>query len=213
MIRRHGTVKLPPADSRQIPRYWDAREGLMVARIQPGHFYVTGEDEIISTILGSCVSACIRDPERQLGGINHFMLPFGRSDGPDPWRDAPHHSESARYGNFAMEQLINELLRQGARRDSLEVKIVGGGQMWKSSTDVGGQNIAFVLDYLRAEGLSISAEDVGGRSPRQVQYFPLTGRLRVRKLRPTDVQDAVAAEARYRRRIVSAPVAGEVELF
>jgi chemotaxis protein CheD len=154
-----------------IGRTFDHREGTVIARIQPGEYYVTTGDEIISTVLGSCVSACVRDVRRGVGGMNHFLLPQGPEN-------------NARYGHFAMERLIWDLQRLGARKEHLELKIVGGGKMWLSRLDVGERNIAYALEFAATGGMQVRATDVGGRSARVVQYRPRTGQLWIRKLRP-----------------------------
>jgi chemotaxis protein CheD len=166
--------QLPPTlpGFEHIGRTYSRRDGVVTARIQPGEYYVTRGDELISTVLGSCVSACIRDPQRGVGGMNHFMLPVG------PERNG-------KYGHFAMERLIDDLLRLGARKENLEIKIVGGSQMWVSRLEVGERNIAFALEYAATGGMQVRATDVGGASARVVQYAPRSGRLWIRKLRPT----------------------------
>jgi chemotaxis protein CheD len=166
-------MQLPPSlpGFEHIGRTFDRREGVVVARIQPGEYYVTRGSDLISTVLGSCVSACIRDPLTGVGGMNHFMLP-----GPHP---------NARYGGFAMERLIEALVHQGARKQHLEIKIVGGSQMWSSKVEIGERNIAFALQYAASGGMQVRAQDVGGSSARLVHYEPRSGRLWIRKLRPT----------------------------
>ena len=137
---------------------------------------------MITTVLGSCISACIRDSEAGIGGMNHFMLPIERrihAEGRGIDSEA-----ASRYGNFAMELLINEILKAGGKRKNLEVKLFGGGKVVSSmhTTDIGKQNILFAHQYLDYEGLPIIAEDTGDIYPRKVHYFPITGRVRVRKL-------------------------------
>ena len=137
---------------------------------------------IIVTVLGSCVSACIRDPIRGIGGMNHFMLPAGQRDDADRWQHGCLDA-AARYGNYAMELLINTILKHGGNRAHLEVKIVGGGRILTHMTDIGQRNITFVRDYLRTEGLQVIAEDVGDIHPRKVYYLPSLGKVRMQKLR------------------------------
>ena len=155
-------------------------DGRGAARILPGEFYVTDKDEIITTVLGSCVSACICDPELKIGGMNHFMLPEMDEPG-SRWRntaaDAAH-----RYGNYAMESLINDILARGGHKNRLLIKVFGGGKILDSMTDVGQHNIDFVKSYLHAEHLDIAAQDLGDRFPRKIIFYPSTGRVRVKKL-------------------------------
>ncbi|VAW95212.1 Chemotaxis protein CheD, partial [hydrothermal vent metagenome] len=146
-----------------VKRYWNKNSNKITAQILPGELYVTKIDEMITTVLGSCISACVRDSYSGIGGMNHFMLPASKNmnitDG-----------SAARYGNFAMEQLINEILKNGGQRKNLEVKLFGGGQVLAHMTDVGKRNIDFALEYLQLEGLKLIAEDLGDRYPRKVQY-------------------------------------------
>jgi chemotaxis protein CheD len=191
-------------------RFWEPTHGCMTVKVLPGEFYVSAQEEMISTVLGSCVSACIRDRHRQIGGMNHFMLPepLGERDG---WSSAV--GRAARYGNDAMEQLINAILKAGGRRQDLVVKVFGGGRVLAQMTDIGQRNIAFVKRYLEAEGLELLAADVGDVYPRQVQFFPASGRVRVRQLRA--VRDVAVAdrEQHYLKRLANDPIKGEVELF
>ena len=191
-------------------RYFDAGSGHMMVKVLPGEFYVTQQDELISTVLGSCVSACIYDPVRQIGGMNHFMLPEPLGD-KGGWADTV--GRAARYGIDAMEQLINAILKAGGRRAELIVKIFGGGRVLASVTDVGSRNIAFVQRYLAAEGLAVAAADLGDVYPRHVQFFPARGKARVRHLRGRTKGSLIDGEQQYRLRLASDPVKGEVELF
>ncbi len=189
-----------------VKRYWNKSSNKITAQILPGELYVTKIDEIITTVLGSCISACVRDPSSGIGGMNHFMLPASKNmnitDG-----------SAARYGNFAMEQLINEILKNGGQRKNLEVKLFGGGQVLAHMTDVGQRNIAFALEYLQLEGLKLIAEDLGDRYPRKVQYCPLSGGARMKKLRAVHNRTVVEREEAYMNEIEETPAAGDIELF
>ncbi len=202
---RQPTV-LPGFES--VRRYWDNIHRTFAAKIMPGEYYVTCYEEAIVTSLGSCVSACIRDRERRIGGMNHFMLPEA---GDAKVASDACYSEAARYGSFAMEKLINEILKAGGRRGFLEVKLVGGGHVLSDMTsDVGERNIRFVKSYLMNEGLRLAGEDLGGEYPRRVVYFPSSGKVKVKKLRR---QSVVTLEQAYKDRISHEPVTGEIELF
>lgn len=191
----------------KIKRYWDKSQGVQTAKILPGEYYVTRNNEIIETVLGSCISACVRDKKLKIGGMNHFMLPANNS-GQDSWT-----SLSTRYGNFAMEHMINDILKNGGVKSNLEVKITGGGKMFDSSNDIGLNNITFVREYLEIEKLKILSEDVGDIYPRKVRYCPITGLLKVKKLKSLN-NEVVAQEKQYSQEIVSEPsVTGEIELF
>ena len=207
------TVNLPPTlpGFEHIRRRWDDNLGTINARILPGEYYVTMGDEGVTTTLGSCISACIRDRVSGIGGMNHFMLP---SDGSDPVAlKASNLSAATRFGNHAMEHLINAIMRNGGRRENLEVKIFGGGKIIANMTDVGLRNIAFVRHYLAMEGLSVSSQDVGDVFPRMVIYFPNSGKVRVKRLRSLHNNTIANQERQYLESIKKQPVSGDIELF
>jgi chemotaxis protein CheD len=191
-----------------IRRYHNS-SGQLIAKLLPGDYYVTCEDEVLDTVLGSCVSACIRNPRLGIGGMNHFMLPRPSGTGNDTWENLA--GRATRYGSASMEQLINRILRAGGTRTDLEVKIFGGGRVLSSLTDVGNHNVLFVRDFLRQEGLRVLSEDVGSTCPRHVQYFPMSGRVRVRHL--TSRHDVASHEQQYLKGLETTPVAGEIDLF
>ena len=190
--------------------YHDRQFDIDAVKILPGEYYVTNGDLLLSTTLGSCIAACIRDKVSGIGGINHFMLPDMGTDNAVP------ASVSARYGSYAMELLINELLKLGARRVNLEAKVFGGGNVLANMTvtRVGSRNTAFALDYLATEGIRIVGKDVLDAFPRKVYFFPKTGRALVKKLRVTRNDTLIVREVDYAKRISSVKqVSGEVELF
>jgi len=190
-------------------RYDPALKGTL-ATLHPGDYYVAEPGEWIGTVLGSCVSACVRDVRNGIGGMNHFMLPEDNLEG-GTWGQSA--SAATRFGNVAMERLINEILKRGGRREQLEFKLVGGGKVLDAMTDIGARNIAFVKEYMRTEGFRVSGEDLGGMNPRKVLFQPDSGNARVKKLARA-ARDAVKQdETRYMKRIDHAPVAGEIELF
>ena len=194
-----------------INRYWDPALGSFVAKLLPGEYYVSLHGEAICTVLGSCVSACIRDRTRGIGGMNHFMLPIDQSSGTGAWSEGV--SAATRYGNIAMEMLVNDLLKQGARRQNLEVKLVGGGKVLAAATDVGANNIEFVRRYVETEGFAVAGEDLGETYPRKVYYFPDTGKVRVKKLLKLNNTTIVDREKAYLQNLKAAPKSGGVELF
>jgi chemotaxis protein CheD len=162
---------------------------------------------LIVTVLGSCVSACIRDRMTGLGGMNHFMLPDGGDSGPV--------SASMRYGGYAMEVLINDLLKAGARREHLEAKVFGGGAVLRGFTamNVGERNAAFVTSFLKTERIPVLAEDLNDVYPRKVYFFPRTGKVLVKKLMQTHNDTLARRELDYARRLKVEPVGGEIDLF
>ena len=193
-----------------IKRAWNFTYEAYSARLNPGEYYVTKNDECIYTTLGSCISACIRDRVLGIGGMNHFMLPA--STGDDGWK-ATGLSAATRYGNFAMEHLINEILKNGGSRQNLEVKLFGGGRILANMTDVGKRNIDFARDYIKTEGLHVTSEDVGDIFPRMVVYFPATGKARIKRLRSLHNNTIMEQETNYLHMIEAKPVSGDIELF
>jgi chemotaxis protein CheD len=189
--------------------YFDRTFNCNAAKILPGEFYFTGKDMLIVTVLGSCVSACIRDRVSGVGGMNHFMLPHGGGDADNPV------SASMRYGTYAMEVLINELLKAGAKRENMEAKVFGGGNVLRgfTSMNVGERNAKFVLDYLKAEKMRVIAEDLNDIFPRKVYYFPKTGKVLVKKLKVEHNDTLSKRELDYASRLKAAPVGGDIDLF
>jgi chemotaxis protein CheD len=190
--------------------YYDRVFDCDAAKIAPGEYYFTDHDMVIVTVLGSCVSACIRDNINGVGGMNHFMLP----DGGKADKDSP-ISESMRYGTYAMEVLINQLLKNGARRENLEAKIFGGGNVLRSFTtmNVGDRNADFVRNFLKEERIRVTGEDLNDIYPRKVYFFPKTGRVLVKKLKQMNNYTLVKREESYASRLKTETVGGEVELF
>jgi chemotaxis protein CheD len=195
-----------------ISNSWDAGLGQWCAKILPGEFYITRSDEAITTVLGSCISACIRDPLAGVGGMNHFMLPEDTTHGKSSWLDGE-AGLATRYGSFAMESLINGLLKLGARRERLEVKLFGGGKILNLDIDVGERNIEFARRWLKTEGYAVVAEDVGLSVPRRVVYIPGSGKVRVKHLRTLECREIAQREQQYLRKTVDKPAAGDIELF
>jgi chemotaxis protein CheD len=188
--------------------YYDRTFDIQAAKILPGEYYATARRLLIVTVLGSCVSACIRDKHTGIGGMNHFMLPSS-NDGGEPL------SVSARYGTYAMEILINQLLKMGARRQNLEAKVFGGGNVMQGFTiaNVGQRNAEFVLNYLHNENIAVVAKDLQDIYPRKVYFWPHDGRVLIKKLKSLNNDTVMRRELEYGTRIRSSNVAGEVELF
>jgi chemotaxis protein CheD len=193
------------------PRFKHPKNG-WTRRILPGEYCVTAEDESLTTVLGSCISACIRDPVAGVGGMNHFMLPDEGGGSGDRWLD-PRSGLATRYGGYAMESLVNDLMKRGGRRERLEIKVFGGARIMSMPTEVGRHNIEFIHNYLRLDGLHCVAEDVGGSHPRQVAYSPRTGKARIRRLPALAAGSITARETAYRARLEGESQGGDVELF
>jgi chemotaxis protein CheD len=182
--------------------FWDSRIGAYIVQVLPGELHVTNEDVVITTVLGSCVSACVRDPRHHVGGINHFMLPDTlRGDAGD----------SARYGVYALERLVNQVLGKRGKRADLEVKVFGGGRVIDAGGDVGKSNIELVRRFFAAEQIAILSEDLGKRYARRVRYWPRTGRAQVQRIPMARATEVVANEQRVAHEIEAVP--GSVELF
>ena len=189
--------------------YFDKYFSLDAAKISPGEYFSTPHDMVLVTVLGSCVAACIHDKVNRIGGINHFMLPDDNDNHHNPL-GAP-----ARYGGYAMEILINDLLKLGARRENLEAKVFGGGRVLSGFTTetVGERNAAFVLDYLCTEKIYVAAQDLLDIYPRKVYYFPHTGKVLVKKLLALHNDTIFKREKAYKVTIKSQKISGDVELF
>lgn len=174
-----------------IRRMRDHRFPHEIASILPGEFFVSKEPMIVYTVLGSCISACIRDPIIGVGGMNHFMLPEPKEAGNDSW------GESTRYGSFAMETLINEILKRGGNRNRLEIKLFGAGKIYEGHIDVGAKNAKWVTDYLKSEGLAVLSSDLGDVFPRKVYYFTDSGRVLMKKIERVKNRTIAEREQQY----------------
>lgn len=189
--------------------YFDREHNSEAAKIFPGEYYATGRDMVLVTVLGSCVCACIRDRASGIGGMNHFMLPHSGQDRSNPL------GESARYGTYAMEILINQLLKMGAKRSNFEAKVFGGASVLRGFTvnNVGERNAEFVMQFLRTEKIPVVAQDMLDVNPRKVYYFPASGLVRVKNLKQVHNDTIISREAEYNTRLQYARLEGDVELF
>jgi chemotaxis protein CheD len=189
--------------------YFDREHNIEAAKISPGEYYATAREMLLVTVLGSCVCACIRDKISGMGGMNHFMLPDSGQDQSDPL------GNSARYGAYAMEILINQLLKMGAKRGNLEAKVFGGAAVLRGFTVnvVGESNAEFVLRYLQTEKIHVAAQDLLDIYPRKVYYFPHTGLVRVKKLKTVHNDTIINRENEYKSRLHYSKIEGDVDLF
>ena len=186
--------------------YYDHHFQYNAVKVLPGEYFVTGENMVICTVLGSCIAACLWDRNLNIGGMNHFMLPEGDSN-----------DVSGRYGSYAMEVLINEMIKLGARRESMQAKIFGGGQVMANFTtmNVGERNTDFVTQYLHTERIPIVSEDVLDIYPRKVVYFPMTGKAMVKRLAHAH-PEALVEQERARgsaAQLAKTNAGGSVDLF
>ena len=195
-----------------IKRYWDKEYNIVAAKILPGEYYVTKDDELVTTVLGSCISACIRDRVLGIGGMNHFMLPETNEQKLNAGAENV-VGNATRYGNYAMEHLINDILSNGGKRKNLEVKLFGGGKILPTLGDVGLKNINFALDYIDTEALNLVSQDLGDIYPRKVIYFPKTGKVKMKKVKDLHNETIAIRETKYRTTIKNEPVVSEIELF
>lgn len=190
-------------------RYFDRTFDCDAVKVLPGEYFVTTADIVLVTVLGSCVTACVRDRDKGLGGMNHFMLPASGGG------EADVLSTSARYGAYAMEILLNHLLKLGARRSSLEAKVFGGGRVLASlsQAQVGEKNAEFVLDYLQTEKIPVVAQDLLDIYPRKIYFFPVSGRVMMKKLVRVKNDTLIEREREYEARLRRDNVQGDIELF
>lgn len=206
--RLHRLRSLPRAPGEASFFWYEAQFGCEAVKVLPGEYFVSREELLIMTTLGSCIAACLWDRNARVGGLNHFMLPEGDA--------AALHDKAGRYGLFAMELLINELLKRGASRGSLEAKVFGGGQVIAemARTNVGERNTRFVLDYLEAERIPVVSKDVLGTHPRKVCFLPCSGKAMVKRLALTRSADLLAQERSAASAAArTASSGGSVELF
>lgn len=185
--------------------YFDPHFQYNAVKVLPGEYFVSNENLVIMTVLGSCIAACLWDSRMRVGGMNHFMLPDGDS-----------LDVSGRYGSYAMELLMNEMFKFGARRETMQAKIFGGAQVMHNFTtmNVGERNTNFVVNYLRAERIPVISEDVLDIYPRKVCYFPSTGKAMVKRLAHSHPEKLVAQDKLGNAATVAkATQGGSVDLF
>jgi len=199
---------LPRRDGVAAFFYYDARFRNDAVKVLPGEYFVHDEDLLLTTTLGSCIAACLWDRQACVGGMNHFMLPTGCGDASA--------SASGRYGSYAMELLINEMMKRGASRRTMEAKVFGGGQVIRGmdTMNVGERNAAFVLDYLKTERIPVVSRDVRGLCPRRVCFLPRSGKAMVKRLASANTGALLAQErAAAQRAAPAAHRGGTMQLF
>ena len=183
--------------------WWEPQFECEAVKVLPGEFFVDSDDVVIMTTLGSCIAACLWDRNARVGGMNHFMLPDGEAS-------------SGRYGSYAMELLINEMLERGASRSSMEAKVFGGGQViaGMDTMNVGERNTRFVLDYLKTERIPVVSKDVLDIYPRKVCFLPASGKAMVKRLAATQAA-ALLAQDRWaaQQALPAAACGGAVHMF
>ena len=186
--------------------FYDAHFRNEAVKVLPGEFFVADEDLLVMTTLGSCIAACLWEREKHVGGMNHFLLPEG--NGKD--------GDSGRYGSFAMDLLIGEMVKRGATRSTMEAKVFGGGAVISgmNTINVGERNTAFVLDYLKTERITVVSKDVLDIYPRKVCFLPASGKAMVKRLASANTEALAAQErAAATRAVPATSVGGSVDLF
>lgn len=212
LLSQYMTRCLP--EFTQVNHYWDKQRDMVIAKILPGEFYMTTENVAIATTLGSCISACIWDDISHIGGMNHFMLPLTDKEAHEVnWGLRDKTADATRYGNFAMEHLINIILRSGGRRGNLKAKLFGGAKVLNQMSNVGQKNIDFALAYLKLENITVESCDIGDVYPRKVIFEPCSGRAFIKRLDNLHNDTIIKRETDYSSKIYQKGVSGDVELF
>ena len=185
--------------------YFDAHFHNDAVKVLPGEYFVHDEDMLITTTLGSCIAACLWDRQQRVGGMNHFMLPDGSAGA----------GANGRYGGFAMDLLIGEMVKRGATRSTMEAKVFGGGAVigGMSSLNVGERNTSFVMDYLRTERITVVSKDVLDIYARKVCFLPASGKAMVKRLASTNTDALAAQERAAAAEAMPASSGGSVDLF
>ena len=186
--------------------FYDAHFQAEAVKVLPGEYFVFNEDVLIMTTLGSCIATCLWDRQAKIGGMNHFMLPDNGGGA----------SDSGRYGSYAMELLINEMLKMGASRLTLEAKVFGGGAVISgmNTINVGERNTAFVMEYLKTERIPVVSKDVLEIYPRKVCFFPHSGKAMVKRLAPTNPDAIVQQDRLAAQKVVPVSTGGgSIDLF
>lgn len=214
-LQSKSDARMTPALSgfSDVYRYWDSAKNMTSVKLQPGECYVTKENEMVVTVLGSCISACVRDPVAGVGGMNHFMLPkqtvnhkISRSSLGNP---------ELCYGNWAMEHLINSVLKHGGAKNRLQIKIFGGAKVLAnmSNINIGERNIEFILSYLENDGWAIDSQNLGGDFPRKIVYFPREGNVKMKRMQVERNKEIAVKEESYLDSLSRKPAGEDVELF
>ena len=166
------------SSAKHVQRHLNTRLNKVLVTVSPGGLYITDQDEVISTVLGSCITVCAHDVARGIGGMNHFMVPGDAEE-----LSNNNQEELLRLGIYSLPYLFEQLYSLGAQKNSLEVKVFGGGAIISTTGDVGKANIDFAMQYIRSNELNLVSYDVGGKLPRKVNYMPVTGQVYMKRLR------------------------------
>ncbi|MGF1752654.1 chemotaxis protein CheD [Vibrio makurazakiensis] len=196
-------------------RFYHEQKQLHMVKVLPGGMYCTKKREIITTGLGSCVAACIWDPYTHVGGMNHFLLPIAHNTEHHHWSHDDVVSTAARYGSYAMEMLINQLISKGADRCHMRMKLFGGAQMLGRKSAIGEKNVDFILRYAKQEHFEVDAYDLGGLEPRKILFDPLTGKAWLKRIPFAEISHLKHEEDHYAQEVESESQnpTDDVELF
>lgn len=205
-----NAIKAQASSAHETPDiYFDKKFDCSARRVRPGEYAVCEKDQkMLVTILGSCVAACIRDPLLGIGGMNHFLLPEAGDNKSGSFADV-----GTRYGNHAMELLINDMLKLGGKKDRFELKIFGGAHVGNMNVSIGADNSSFIRDYISREGLNLVSEDLGGNRARKIFFFPETGRVARFLFQATSDSKVSQRERELRKSIKTPKVESDIELF
>jgi len=204
-------------------RKYDAKLKSHVLTIFAGEFYVSIKNEVISTVLGSCISVCLYDSVKHIYGINHFMLPKSTSQSPDSpsgsimLKDDGLTENSMRYGITAMEILISEMQKSGADRKNFKAKIFGGGRVLSGQSassagkpGIGDKNIGFTRAFLKMEKIEIVSENVGDMFGRKIYFVTGKNSVFVKKVA---IEPALEAEQDYMKKLTMMKEKADITLF
>lgn len=192
--------------------YYDKRFGVQAIKLLPGQYAVTQQEKLLVTVLGSCVAACVFDPSNGVGGMNHFMLPSINKTANELERS---ECMSTKYGIYAMEVLVNELVKSGAEKRRLQAKVFGGGRVVPSfiQHDVGRFNAEFVVNFLNTERIPIVASDLCEEYARKIYFFPATGSVFMKRIHELNNSTIIERESQHRWKLSENPVVGSIDLF
>lgn len=194
-------------------QYFDSKFQKQTMNIAPGEFFASGDDIMINTVLGSCVAVALTDPSIKFSGLNHFMLT--KTVDPELIKSREKYFNLERYGVFAMEALINLLLKAGGRKSNFVAKVFGGSSVLETKSshlEIGKENIKFALEFLKTERIPIAAEDTGGVLARKIYLDVRDFRVKVRKIKKDQTNlDRLMKE--YKERLSGSEDSGRVVLF
>ncbi|MFK5983987.1 MAG: chemoreceptor glutamine deamidase CheD [Pseudomonadota bacterium] len=193
--------------------YWDPRFKRHTVKLLPGEYHTTTGKEILVTVLGSCIAACIRDTRSGIGGMNHFLLPEQKKKPETSNWAENYESSETRYGDLAMEMLINDIIKRGGNRSFFEAKIFGGAQMFESNMKVGERNIEFVSNYLKVESIPVVSNDVAGSHGRKIYYIPETGDIFLKRIISIHNNTIEKREKAYLKKAKQSRTEAEIDFF